>query len=72
MPTGVDAVDVDTWLVMNLLKGGFPGGVVDLGDQFWLAGDVIVELLIVLRTPPGNARESELRSVLRATSQEPG
>ena len=44
--TGADAVDADTWLVTNRLEGDFPGGVVDLGYQFRLAGDAIAELLI--------------------------
>jgi ketosteroid isomerase-like protein len=44
--TGVDAVDADTWLVTNRLEGDFPGGVVDLGYRFRLAGDAIAELLI--------------------------
>ena len=44
--TGADAVDADTWLVTNRLEGDFPGGVVDLGYQFRLAGAAIAELLI--------------------------
>ena len=43
---GADAVDADTWLVTNRLEGDFPGGVVDLGYRFRLAGDAIAELLI--------------------------
>ena len=44
--TGAHAVDADTWLVTNRLEGDFPGGVVDLGYQFRLAGDAIAELFI--------------------------
>ena len=44
--TGAAAVDADTWLVTNRLEGDFPGGVVDLGYRFRLAGDAIDELLI--------------------------
>jgi ketosteroid isomerase-like protein len=44
--TGANAVDADTWLVTNRLEGDFPGGVVDLGYRFRLAGDAIAELLI--------------------------
>ena len=44
--TGANAVDADTWLVTNRLEGDFPGGIVDLGYRFRLAGDAIAELLI--------------------------
>ena len=44
--TGANAVDADTWLVTNRLQGDFPGGVVDLGYRFRLAGGAIAELVI--------------------------
>jgi ketosteroid isomerase-like protein len=42
----VEAVDADTWLVVNHLEGDFPGGVVDLRYRFVLRDDLIAELVI--------------------------
>ena len=41
-----EAVDADTWLVLNRLEGDFPGGIVDLRYRFVLSGDLISELVI--------------------------
>ena len=41
------AVDANTWLVVNHLEGDFPGGVVDLRYRFELSGDRISSLSIV-------------------------
>ncbi len=40
-PTGPNA-----WMVVNRLKGNFPGGEVDLRYRFVLDGDAIAELVI--------------------------
>jgi len=41
-----EAVDAETWIVVNHLEGSFPGGVVDLRYQFALRGDLISTLVI--------------------------
>jgi hypothetical protein len=41
------AVDANTWLVVNHLEGDFPGGVVDLRYRFELSSDRICSLSIV-------------------------
>jgi len=41
-----DAVDDETWVVVNHLEGYFPGDVVDLRYKFTLGGDRISELVI--------------------------
>jgi hypothetical protein len=41
-----EAIDAETWIVVNHLEGNFPGGVVDLRYQFDLSGDVISALVI--------------------------
>ena len=41
-----EAVDAETWLVVNHLEGNFPGGVVDLRYEFLLSGDLISALVI--------------------------
>jgi len=41
-----DAVDDETWVVVNHLEGNFPGAVVDLRYKFTLSGDRISELVI--------------------------
>jgi ketosteroid isomerase-like protein len=42
----VEAIDPDTWLVVNHLEGDFPGGTVDLRYRFSLRDDLITELVI--------------------------
>ena len=44
--TGVETIDVNTWLVTNHLEGDFPRGVVDLRYRFVLTGGLISELEI--------------------------
>jgi hypothetical protein len=41
-----NAVDADTWVVVNHLEGDFPGSVVDLRYRFVLSDDLISELVI--------------------------
>ena len=41
-----DAVDDETWVVVNHLEGNFPGAVVDLRYKFTLSDDRISELVI--------------------------
>jgi hypothetical protein len=41
-----NAVDANTWIVVNHLEGDFPGRVVDLRYRFVLSGDFISELVI--------------------------
>ena len=41
-----NAVDANTWEVLNNLRGNFPGGVVDLQYRFVLSNDLISELVI--------------------------
>jgi hypothetical protein len=41
-----EALDAETWIIVNHLEGNFPGGVVDLRYQFDLSGDVISALVI--------------------------
>jgi ketosteroid isomerase-like protein len=41
-----NAVDANTWEVLNNLRGNFPGGVVDLRYRFVLNNDLISELVI--------------------------
>jgi hypothetical protein len=41
-----NAIDANTWLVVNHLEGNFPGSVVDLRYQFVLTDDLISELVI--------------------------
>jgi ketosteroid isomerase-like protein len=43
---GAEAIDADTWLVVNHLEGDFPGGVVDLQYRFVVNDDLIAELVI--------------------------
>ena len=41
-----NAVDANTWEVLNNLRGDFPGGVVDLRYRFVLSNNLISELVI--------------------------
>ena len=41
-----DAIDANTWTILNNLHGNFPGGVVDLRYRFVLSNDLISELVI--------------------------
>ena len=43
---GIDAINANTWLVINHLEGDFPGGVVDLQYRFVLTDGLISELEI--------------------------
>lgn len=47
---GAQRVDDEHWVATNRLTGDFPGGLVELGYAFTLAGDLITELVIA---PPG-------------------
>lgn len=41
-----EALDRETWVVVNLLEGTFPGGVVELRYRLVLGGGPITELVI--------------------------
>lgn len=43
---GAQRVDDTHWVATQRLEGDFPGGVVELGYRFTMAGDLVAELVI--------------------------
>jgi hypothetical protein len=48
---GTQRVDDEHWVATNRLEGDFPGGVVELGYTFRLAGELVAELVIAPPQP---------------------